>query len=47
MTGLWIMAWLLSLGVAFVLGFHLAVRIVTADFEYRASRAARRMREER
>ena len=38
MTGLWIMAWLLSLGVFFVAGFHLGVREAVADYEDRLAR---------
>lgn len=41
MNGFWIMAWLLSIGVFFVLGFHLAVREVVADYEERLARATR------
>lgn len=45
MNGFWLMGWLLSLAVFFALGFHLGVREVVNDYEDRARRAARRMRQ--
>ena len=45
MNGFVLMGWLFSLGAFFLLGFHLGVREAVNDYEDRARRAARRLRQ--